>query len=131
MIGIDTNVLVHFLVRDDEEQFARVDRFFSERTYGDPVFIALVVVVETAWVLRRQYRFSAEAVARAMMALLGADEVVIQAPDVVRRAIRDTDGTAIDLADAIIAQLGIDAGCDYTVTLDRRAKDLPGMQRLK
>jgi predicted nucleic-acid-binding protein len=131
MIGVDTNILIRFLVHDDEKQFGRVDRFFSERTVGDPAFIALVVVVETAWVLRRQYRFSAEAIAKAIMALVGADEVVIQAPDVVRRAIRDTEGTGVDLADAIIAQLGIDADCDETVTFDRRAAELPGMRLLE
>ena len=98
---------------------------------GDPAFVTLVALVETVWVLRRQYRFGAEAIARAMLALLGADEVVVQAPDVVRRAIRDTDGSGADLADAIIAQLGIDADCDATVTFDRRASDLPGMRLLE
>ena len=44
MIGVDTNVLVRFLVHDDEEQFDRADRFFTERTVADPAFIALVVV---------------------------------------------------------------------------------------
>ena len=131
MIGVDTNVLVRFLVRDDEEQYARVDRFFAERTVGDPAFVALVVVVETAWVLRRRYRFGAEAIANAVMALLSADEVVVQAPDVVRRAISDTKGTGIDLADAIVAHLGIDVGSDYTVTFDRRASGLPGMLLLE
>jgi predicted nucleic-acid-binding protein len=130
MIGVDTNVLVRFLARDDEKQFVRAQRFFSERTVGDPAFIALVVVIESVWVLRGRYRLGMEAIAKAILALLTADEVVIQAPDVVRRAIRDTHGTGIDLADAIIAHLGIDSGCDYTVTLDRRAAELPGMRPL-
>jgi len=131
MIGVDTNVLVRFLVHDDEEQFNRADRFFTERTVADPAFIALVVIVETAWVLRRRYGSDAAAIAHAVMALMGADEVVVQAPDVVRRAIRDSQGSGVDLADAIIAQLGIDADCDYTVTFDRRAAQAPGMQLLK
>jgi predicted nucleic-acid-binding protein len=131
MIAVDTNILVRFLVHDDEKQYERVERFFTERTVGDPVFVTLVVVVETVWVLRRRYRFGAEAIARAMLALLGADEVVIQAPDVVRRAIRDAEGTGVDLADAIIAQLGIDADCDAMVTFDRRAAELPGMRLLE
>jgi len=48
MIGLDTNILVRFLVHDDEEQYGHVDRFFTERTVGDPAFVALVVVVLAA-----------------------------------------------------------------------------------
>jgi len=53
MLGIDTNVLVRFLVRDHEGQFERA-RKFIKREIGaeEDVFVSLLVLVEAEWVLR-------------------------------------------------------------------------------
>ena len=127
MIGADTNVLIRFLVHDDQEQASRADRFFAERSIADPAFISLVVIVEATWVLTRRYGFDVDAVARAVSALLTTDGIVVQAPDVVRRAMRDARQERADFADAVIAHLGVEAGCVGTVTFDRRAAAVPGM----
>jgi predicted nucleic-acid-binding protein len=53
MIGLDTNVLVRFLVRDGEEQFERASKLIRRRAQdGQPVRISLLVLLETEWVLR-------------------------------------------------------------------------------
>jgi predicted nucleic-acid-binding protein len=40
MLGIDTNVLVRFLVRDEERQFGRSQRLLRrEAERGEPVFV--------------------------------------------------------------------------------------------
>ena len=130
MIGVDTNVLVRYLTQDVESLAARANSFFADRSTADPAFVSLAAVIETHWVLRRSYKFDLPAISRVFRSLLGADEVVFQAPDVVRRALRDAEEAKVDFADAVIANLGIDSGCDYTVTLDRRASGLPGMRVL-
>ncbi len=56
MIGLDTNVLVRFLVEDDAEQAVRakgVVRRAIER--DEKLFVSDVVVCELAWVLERAY----------------------------------------------------------------------------
>ena len=56
MIGLDTNVLVRFLVRDDEAQFERARRLIRRAAgTGEPVLIGLLVMLETEWVLRSRY----------------------------------------------------------------------------
>jgi hypothetical protein len=61
MIGLDTNVLVRYLTQDDPDQAARATRVVEQELTADtPGFIGLVVLVETAWVLQRLYRASAE-----------------------------------------------------------------------
>ena len=56
MLGIDTNVLVRFLVRDDREQFERARRLIRrELGGGETVLISLLVLLETEWVLRNRY----------------------------------------------------------------------------
>lgn len=48
MLGIDTNVLVRFLVRDDEAQFERAQRLIQrESRRGSPIFVSLLVLLET------------------------------------------------------------------------------------
>jgi len=59
MIALDTNVLIRFLVRDDEEQFERAERLIRRAARaGEPVFISLLVLLETEWVLRSRYKLS-------------------------------------------------------------------------
>jgi predicted nucleic-acid-binding protein len=130
VIGVDTNVLVRYLTKDDEELASIASRFFEARTSADPAFVSLVAAIETYWVLRRSYKFDQQSVSRALRALLETDELVFQAPDVVRRALRQIEDGTGDFADAVIALLAIDADCDYTVTFDRAAAELPGMQLL-
>jgi len=56
MPGIDTNVLVRFLVRDDEAQFEKARRLIKREVgAGENVFVNLLVLLETEWVLRSRY----------------------------------------------------------------------------
>ena len=56
MIGINTNVLVRFSVRDDEARFERARRLIKRDVgSGERVFISLLVLLETQWVLRSRY----------------------------------------------------------------------------
>lgn len=56
MIGIDTNVLVRFLVRDNQGQFERARRLIKREVgSGETVLISHLVLLETEWVLRSRY----------------------------------------------------------------------------
>ncbi len=131
MIGVDSNVLLRDATGDDPEQAAKAARFLDERSAADPAFVSVVVLIETTWTLARTYRRSPTEIATYVRRLLGAKEIVVQASAAVRRALDDVEGTRADLSDAIIAHLAVDADCDYTVTFDRRAAELPGMLLLE
>ena len=56
MLGIDTNVLVRFLVRDNEVQFEKARKLIKrEVAAGRRVFVSQLVLLETEWVLRSRY----------------------------------------------------------------------------
>ena len=56
-IAIDTNVLVHLLVRDDEAQYAAAQRLVDQAAAAEePVLILLGALLEADWVLRSRYR---------------------------------------------------------------------------
>ena len=74
MISIDTNILVRLVTGDDKAQAAKAKQLFSE----NHVYIPKTVILETEWVLRYAYEFSAEAIAGAIMKLLGLEEVTVE-----------------------------------------------------
>jgi len=58
MIALDTNVLVRFLVEDDEKQSQKATRLIrNAQKRGEPLFISDIVMCEVVWVLSTSYRF--------------------------------------------------------------------------
>ena len=129
MIGLDTNVLVRYFTQDDTAQAAAANELIDQLTEPRPGYVTMIVIVETYWVLSRAYRTDQTTVGATLRGLLDAKEVVVERADLVRRALRRmADGA--DFADALISEAGADAGCERTVTFDRRAAKSAGMQLL-
>jgi len=127
VIGLDTNVIVRYLTQDDPTQSATATRIFehvlSER---DPGFVSIVAMVETVGVLERAYGFGAKAIASAVEVLLAIDVLSIQFEQQVFAAMLELKSNRGSFADALIGELGAEAGCSRTVTFDRRATRIPG-----
>lgn len=129
MIGLDTNVVVRYLVQDDPGQSVAASALIEELTETDPGYISLVTVVELYGVLRRAYKVPAGRCAELLEDLLDAREIRVGQDRVVRAALRNVDG--LDFADAVIAELGRAAGCAHTMTFDQRAARGEDMQLLR
>lgn len=88
MLGIDTNVLVRFLVRDDEAQFERARRLIKrEIAAGRRVFVSQLVLMEAEWVLRSRYGLSKSRIAGAFSGLLDATDVGFEDEPAVEEAL--------------------------------------------
>ncbi|MEZ4265769.1 MAG: type II toxin-antitoxin system VapC family toxin [Myxococcota bacterium] len=117
MIGLDTNVLVRYLVDDDEEQANAAAILLSS---GEQFYVSHIVLCESVWVLRSSYRRQRHEVADALQALLRSPQLSIQAPHVAERALaRYASGTA-DFADYLIAEDATAAGCATVATFDKK-----------
>jgi predicted nucleic-acid-binding protein len=127
MIGLDTNVLVRYLVQDDPVQSPAASELVESLTEIDRGFVSLVALVEVSWVVTRAYHVDNSTLAAIITSLLGADELTIEQPEVVRAAVSRLESGA-QFADAVIAELGRAAGCDTTVTFDRGASNQAGMR---
>jgi predicted nucleic-acid-binding protein len=127
MLGLDTNVLVRFLVRDDASQFAAARRVVEERrAAGELLFVSLLVLLETEWVLRSRYGLDKKVVAHTIDQLLAAAEIVIEDESTVEEALFEWKDAAADFADCLIGARNRRAGCRATVTFDPRIARLPG-----
>jgi predicted nucleic-acid-binding protein len=58
MIGLDTNVLVRYIMQDDPKQSPKATRLMASLDSGNPGYIALVRIVELYWVLSCSYGLS-------------------------------------------------------------------------
>lgn len=128
MIGLDTNVLVRFLVQDDPEQAAAATALISGLTQSDPGFVCREVLVELVWVLERAYALPRTDIALALDGLLEAQELVIETADRVAVAVDRYRKGGAGFADQMVALAGQGAGCSVTVSFDRKAANLPGMR---
>jgi predicted nucleic-acid-binding protein len=127
MIGLDTNVLVRYLVQDDPVQSPRatdvIERRLSER---NPGFVSVVAMVETVWVLERAYGLSDSGIATAVEHILQADVLVVENEQEIFTAMTSLKDGLGSFADALIAALGAKAGCRHTLTFDQKASRMQG-----
>lgn len=126
MIGLDTNVVVRYLTRDDEGQFRAAEAVMraAART-GEPVYIGLPVLLETVWVLQRAYAVDRSAVASTLQALLESPDIVLENEPLVEAALDAFQTGSADFADYVIGIGNAAAGCRHTLTFDERAAQAP------
>jgi len=131
MIGLDTNVLVRYLVEDDDPQKRAADRFVEEALKrGESLFVNEIVLCEVVWVLSRAYGFAKREVADALEMILYTRQFEIETKDMMVQGLREYRKGKADFADCIIGLKNQAAGCTATVTFDRKAASLGSFQVL-
>ena len=126
MLGIDTNVLVRFLVQDDEAQFEKSRKLIKrEVAAGRRVFINQLVLMETEWVLRSRYAVPKNQIIEAISGLLDATDVQLEDEPAIEEAIFIWKESTADFADCLIGAKNRRLGCRATATFDLKASKLP------
>ncbi len=127
MLGVDTNVLVRFLVRDDEAQFEKARKLIKrEVAAGRRVFVSQLVLLETEWVLRSRYGLPKHLIIEAISGLLDAADVRFETEAAIEEALFTWKDTAAEFADCLIGAQNRRLGCRATATFDVKASRLPG-----
>lgn len=127
MIGGDTNVLIRFLVRDDEVQFEMARTLIKrDAAAGRCVFVSHLVLLETEWVLRSRYSLSKQLIVEAIPGLLNATDVQFEDEPAIEEAIFVWKDAAADFADCLIGAKNRRLGCRAAAIFDAKAAKLPG-----
>lgn len=127
MIGLDTSVLVRYVLQDDPRQSPKANRLFESLSVDAPGFVSVVVLVELAWVLGAGYKISRAQLAAVLETLLRSKELVIDRADLVTQALARFATGGADFADALIERIAASAGCSMTMTFDTGAQKAAGM----
>jgi predicted nucleic-acid-binding protein len=130
MIGIDTNVLVRYVVRDDEAQYAAAAEALESLTETSPGFVAQVVLAELYWVLARSYRYSPATCLAVIRLLVATASLEFDDAEGVVRALELAE-TGADFGDALIQGAMELFGAAETVTFDRGAARALGWRVLR
>jgi predicted nucleic-acid-binding protein len=131
MIGLDTNVILRYLLQDDPDQSRQVNRIFEqELSDRNPGFINLATILEIVSVLRGLLTQSPAQIALHMENLLAADSLEVQNEQQVFEAVFALKNGIGEFEDALIGALNAWAGCSHTLTFDKRAARLPSFQRI-
>ena len=127
MIGLDTNVVVRYIMQDDPKQSARATRLIEGLTSEQPGFLPLVAIVELVWVLSSSYGLKRDDIAEALDLLLRSKELIVDRADLVLQAHRRFAKGGADFADCLIERIAHAQGCETTMTFDVAAVKTAGM----
>ena len=131
MTGLDTNVLVRYIMQDDPAQCRKASLLIESLTAQNPAFISMIVVIELYWVLTESYDLRKDQAADAIDALLQFQEIQVERAEQVRQALRLHRIKSSDFADCLILQISKNAGCESVATFDLKAAKNIGMTLIR
>ena len=122
MIGLDTNILVRYIVQDNIRQAKRATELIESMcTADDPGFINLVVICEICWVLASGYKYDREIIASIIRNMLTSVELMVEESETVWRSLSAFEKGQAGLADYIIGSHNQTKHTTTTYTFDRKA----------
>jgi predicted nucleic-acid-binding protein len=117
VIGLDTNVLLRYLLKDDEIQWQRATHVLES---GETFFISTVVLCELCWVLQKGYKLERSEVINVIQALLDTDAFQLENRNAIQSTLQLMQTDHAGFADYLIGALNQQAGCNYSITFDQR-----------
>ena len=127
MIGLDTHVLVRYIMQDDPRQSPKATAILESLEGVGSAYITLVSMVELVWVLTASFELTRAQVSQALDGIIRTKQFKIENADQVVRALRVFKSGKSDFADCLIERSANSAGCVKTITFDVKAAKHAGM----
>lgn len=122
MKGLDTNMLIRFLVGDDQRQAKVVYNILKEAEASkSELFVPFGVVLELVWVLESIYAVSREQIVDSLYGLLKMPTLVFEHRTPLQNFLRAASQNNFDLSDLLIAHSAHHQGCEKLMTFDKKA----------
>ena len=121
MTGLDTYVLVRYIMQDDPSQSPRATRLIEALEPDAPGFVPVVALLELVWVLSGSYGLNRAQVATVLDTLLRSKELVLDRAELVSQALHRYSANGADFADTLIERIATAAGCTATMSFDAGA----------
>lgn len=129
MIGVDTNILVRYLTRDDEQQWQQAVTVIQS---NQPCFITNIVLCEVVWVLGgKNYGFRKDEIINVLEAMLHSAAFEFENRSTVDQALQRYKQGKADFSDYLIGAVSRQAGCTETWSFDGKLKGERGFQCLE
>ncbi len=112
MTGLDTNVLVRYLLRDEPAQAARAAR---EHERDERFLISSVVLWELVWVLEAGYGLARTEIGATLEKILATAQFEVEGKDLALAALDDFRRSGADFSDCLVGRRNRAAGAVETV----------------
>jgi predicted nucleic-acid-binding protein len=129
VIGLDTNVLVRYLVQDDAAQSKKAGQLIEKAALkGETLYLNLVVLTELTWMLESCYDLNRGQISDVMERILSTRDFEVEERDLTWQALKDFSRGPADFADCLIGHKNKAQGCPHTATFDQGLKKLDYFQ---
>lgn len=129
MIGLDTNILIRWITADDPILYKKAEQFLK-KNQDNGFYCSIIVILEVWWVLKKVYLIPESEVRDVIQRLTNLRELKIEHHHILQKTLKEIDSTSADFEDLLISLIHLNQGADFTVTFDKKAGNLPGMQQL-
>jgi len=121
MKALDANILIRFLVKDDERQSKKVYILLKQAEEEKIEFyVPLLVLIEIIWVLESAYDISRDDIIESIGELLAMPILKFESQDIIRQSLNYSMRSKINLSDILIACSAKNSGCERVVTFDKK-----------
>jgi predicted nucleic-acid-binding protein len=129
MIAVDTNILVRYLIKDDENQWQQAVTLIKE---NQPCLISNIVICELVWVLRGgNYGFRKDEIINTLETMLHGSAFEFENRSTFYQALQRYKQGRADFSDYLIGAIASQKGCVETVSFDRKLKNEKGFRCLE
>jgi predicted nucleic-acid-binding protein len=129
MPALDTNVLIRYVVQDDDAQLGAAKRLIRKCVEeGRPLFVPVTVALELEWVLRSNFGYAKDQVMGVMSSLFSAAELNFESERALEVALQLYREGSADFADCLHIALVTQAGEVPLWTFDKGAAKVGGAQ---
>lgn len=129
--SLDTNILVRYIVKDDDRQSIVVAKLFEQHIRkSESLWVPVTVMLELEWVLRSRYKFSKADVIRAMSALLATFELEFESEGALEQALSSYEDGSADYAEYLHLALARKGDALPFLTFDEKASKASGAKLL-
>ena len=129
-LAIDTNILLRYIVRNNQEQADVARHFIESRTPERPAFISREVALEFVWVLERSYSYPRDKIADTMLSLTSAPNIVVESKEDVISAAIQYRQSSDDFSDLLILAAANRVDAKPLYTFDRKLARMDGVALL-
>jgi predicted nucleic-acid-binding protein len=127
--GLDTNVLVRYLTKDDLPQWQIADRLINDIVAASEIcFINNIVLCELVWVIKSAYKLSREEIVGILEKILQGSAFDFEDRKAALWAVQQMKAGNADFADYLIGKINQQAGCKETATFDAKLKSSDGFK---
>jgi predicted nucleic-acid-binding protein len=118
---LDTNVILRFLLRDNENLFKKANDLF-ERAERKELTLHLhpLVLAELVWTLESFYGFDKADITDKLSDFIDADGIGVQDKEVARNALQVYSDKNVDFIDAYLTQYAIHKSPDIVYSMDKK-----------